>query len=798
MKTKHIISAFILAFLCIGTANAQITSSTQRALLTDSDRAIVEQRVSRHTAFTIDKKELTDYFRRRGGEGQFRLQIDESLDWTINLKLNDLRTPDFRITYTTAEGEFECEEPFVVNTFHGRTSTGLPVAFTIDENTFFGVILGENYHYMIRSANDYTQNRADRRLIVYHSWDIIADENYSHFIHDAIRDALHAPKEDLEEWMEQNNVLNSPNNCGLILRVATDADFEFFQQTRNGSTLSANTNNYIRSVINAVGAIYQAQIPNLRVAISFQHVYTSGSNQPYTTSNAIHLLENQFRHHWRTASNRINVVRNVVHLFTGKNLFVSTWDPWGNPVSRPALGVAWGYDQELLPNGEFGIGNDLGYAISSNHARLTAIVAHEIGHNLTATHPLDLATFNACSCNNTNTATIMCPSLTNSNNLHFCRFSLNQMNYYMNTVRLQLLDICGPNALCNFNNTAKFEIKDFPYGATLKWTVGFGLTIHGVDDEPSVTVINLATPSLINSRVMVEIYDDLGVLVNTLHHNLIINPPSVSISVPSVIPVGSTLAISISPQSPASVAWFVPQGHAAIHPNNSPTASITAYAAGPCTIEVFASNACGTATGIRHVVLIHHTPPLWSCGFCLPPHTPPCTHCTQLDVICAACPFPHNPPCAFCPQDDCEDCPICPNCERPNCWLHCEQEVEEPFYWSCDPPHDQGCPECTRQEGFGINFIVFPNPVNDELVIDFEMNQKAQTSVINRTANISIVLYDNLGFVLRRSRFSHRFSDGKLTPVRFSVSNLPEGTYYLHVHDGMNKHPQMHQIVVQR
>jgi len=90
MKVKVIFSAVIIAVLCIGAANAQITTSVQRASLTDRDRAIVDQRVSRYTAFTMDKRELTDYFRSRGGEGQFRLRIDETLDWTKRKNYNFL------------------------------------------------------------------------------------------------------------------------------------------------------------------------------------------------------------------------------------------------------------------------------------------------------------------------------------------------------------------------------------------------------------------------------------------------------------------------------------------------------------------------------------------------------------------------------------------------------------------------------------------------------------------------------------------------------------------------------------
>jgi len=50
----------------------------------------------------------------RGGSGSVRLQIDEELDWTIRLELNDLRAPDYKAIYTTDEDEFEVDEPFVI------------------------------------------------------------------------------------------------------------------------------------------------------------------------------------------------------------------------------------------------------------------------------------------------------------------------------------------------------------------------------------------------------------------------------------------------------------------------------------------------------------------------------------------------------------------------------------------------------------------------------------------------------------------------------------------------------------
>jgi hypothetical protein len=60
MKNKFSFLAIIVAVLCMGTADAQITPSMRKVLLTGNDRAILDKRISKYTAFTMDKKELTD------------------------------------------------------------------------------------------------------------------------------------------------------------------------------------------------------------------------------------------------------------------------------------------------------------------------------------------------------------------------------------------------------------------------------------------------------------------------------------------------------------------------------------------------------------------------------------------------------------------------------------------------------------------------------------------------------------------------------------------------------------------
>ena len=73
------------------------------------DKAIIDQHLNKYNVFTIDKKELVSRLNNRDS-GQFQLRINERLDWTIDLVINDLRAPDYRQTYVSDQGEFEIEQ----------------------------------------------------------------------------------------------------------------------------------------------------------------------------------------------------------------------------------------------------------------------------------------------------------------------------------------------------------------------------------------------------------------------------------------------------------------------------------------------------------------------------------------------------------------------------------------------------------------------------------------------------------------------------------------------------------------
>jgi hypothetical protein len=116
----------------------------------------------------------------------------------------------------------------------------------------------------------------------------------------------------------------------------------------------------------------------------------------------------------------------------------------------------------------------------------------------------------------------------------------------------------------------------------------------------------------------------------------------------------------------------------------------------------------------------------------------------------------------------------------------------EYYQGNCDPGF---CPFCLGGCFFCMGFVFSPNPANDELTIEFTdrfgLSDRQQ-------ASITIRLYDGFGILHRQAQFEHSRNNGRPQPITFNVTNLPEGTYYLHIYDDISRQPYMHQIIVER
>ena len=423
MKTATIFYVIVVttALLHVSKINSQIVSAAQSIMLSKQDRAILDECLSEYTVFTIDKSEIIENLNTTGYT-LFQLHVDEERDWTIYLEPNDMRAPDFKQTYVTDEGIFESEEPFVVNTFKGQTTNGQIARFTIDENSFSGIILYDHYHYVIGQAKDYTQNNADESLIVCKASDIIAkNEDFS----DYGNDTLVTPDDDIErESMEQDSTEGGSRStpCTYYLKIATDADYEFYQKNMYNLTGSYSE---IFSKLNKAEGVYEARF-KLKFIVTHQNVWTSttASGYPYTPTmitvgsnqkiDADILLGN-LRTYWN--NNMTNVSRNLAHLFTGKE---DLFSPSGNSA---IVGLA-------APGGGH-ISDNWSYALTqkptATWSAFEKTVAHEIGHNLNASHPVN--TVDCCNLNYQ--PSLMCQGGIINPYLWFCDESINQITPFL-------------------------------------------------------------------------------------------------------------------------------------------------------------------------------------------------------------------------------------------------------------------------------------------------------------------------------------------------------------------------------
>jgi len=166
----------------------------------------------------------------------------------------------------------------------------------------------------------------------------------------------------------------------------------------------------------------------------------------------------------------------------------------------------------------------------------------------------------------------------------------------------------------------------------------------------------------------------------------------------------------------------------------------------------------------------------WVPGFAYPILTKTIQRvCPTLPCGCmhGSCVCPVLPPPCNCPEGQCScelfDCPMCGGV----------------------PP---GCSWCSPSP-----VLAFPNPVSDVLFVDVGQQTKSRISC-NHTHSCScsppditydIRLLDAQGIVVRQQQ-------AKTGTVEFNVFNLPEGTYYLHIYDGVSKQPYMYQVIVER
>ena len=372
-------------------------------------RQDVDKVLRRYDSLEFEPRAMAERVR---STGTMRLPTSAG-PFDIELAAYDMRAPHYRAEVVLDGGEVQSLERTPVRTYKGsvRGKTQTQARFTIDENTFEGVIITPSELYFVEPARKYSSAATQRDFLVYKGTDVIKtsfgecgvtlaekvagetsrlkfDKQISPFTTGAVTDDLFAPPRSID--------------------LATDADFEYF--TALGSALAAN--NEILSIMNSVEGIYNNQL-GLQFTIVFQNVFAT-SNDPYTSTIGEDLLT-EFLVHWNDT--RVEIRRDLAHLWTGKNITGPAPD-----LSPNTIGIAFRPGLEC-PVGLTSYG--LSERLSATPEKII-LSAHEIGHNLDATHTNEPTQVAGCE------NTIMQATLSASTQQTFCTASVNQIDAHAN------------------------------------------------------------------------------------------------------------------------------------------------------------------------------------------------------------------------------------------------------------------------------------------------------------------------------------------------------------------------------
>jgi hypothetical protein len=302
---------------------------------------------------------------------------------------NDLLSSDYRAETTNAAGRVSISEP-AAKTYKGhiegqaRSEVRLTIAGDRIEG-FFDTSAGR---FFVEPASRYSQAADSKDLVVYQADD--------HLNKDQFWCNSELPGKITE--FRANVEMATVESVQVYRRIdlATDADQQFVSQ--NGGATA--TNSEILSILNMVEGTFKNEL-GLTIRVSYQHTWTTAD--PYASSSLSALLTS-FQNHWNTNFSTVSYPRNAAHLFSGKTVSQSQGIAYmGAMCNNPAFA--------------YGVSGYVGWAPGK-----FLVTAHELGHNLNATHAEA-----AQSCSNT----LMNSVLSGNTPLSFCQFSQNEVQGFV-------------------------------------------------------------------------------------------------------------------------------------------------------------------------------------------------------------------------------------------------------------------------------------------------------------------------------------------------------------------------------
>lgn len=358
---------FILLGNGVSSAQKAATNETNLPLfqaqhveaIDDEKSAAVSQSVADFEIVELDIQRLNAHVK-AGSQTQiqFRLQIGEKAPLRFDLELNDMRAPHYREIRTTDKGEIEIPRG-PSHTYKGLVNQNSEqiTRLTIQDHQIIGYFVdGKNNRFIEPLARFTGPGTPQNQFVVYNIDDVVPIPGGYCGVTE-MEELAHQ----LDIKPSQQDLAKMDLDCPLLLEVATDADWEWFQM------YGANSNAVILTNLNMVEGVYFTTF-NLGFTIVFQNVWQTSAD-PYTAagSPSSDILD-EIRDEWNVNNATFMAVnRDLVHVFSAKN--------HGGLLGSVSGGLPAVCQ---VP--------DVSHGFTADRVGAFLTTAHEIGHNFNGVH----------------------------------------------------------------------------------------------------------------------------------------------------------------------------------------------------------------------------------------------------------------------------------------------------------------------------------------------------------------------------------------------------------------------------
>ncbi len=348
------------------------------------EKTILHQKFTQFSIFQIDAKQLDNYLQSNPEQIRFNLSLGQQFDWDVYLVPNDLRSEDYQLTIMTAEGLMaQPKNPNIAFNGYLQNGTNNRVALTVFDHFIYGFFQQGNEVYFIEPLQYLVPGAEEDLFLVYAQSDVIDNGE-----HKCGADELEENQKLMQQKQHAHDYADIDNDDGEAksvvacynIELAIASDFLMFQ--KYGSIPAVEAHNV--GVMNNVATNFDNEFNHaIEFLIVTQFVADCAACDPFdTTTDAGDLLDSFTA--WGN-SGGFGVSFDMGQLWTDRDF------------NGPTIGIAW----------LNGLCNTQKYHCLQDFTSiawgLRVLTAHEIGHNLSATHDTGSGFIMSPVVNNTNT-----------------------------------------------------------------------------------------------------------------------------------------------------------------------------------------------------------------------------------------------------------------------------------------------------------------------------------------------------------------------------------------------------------